>query len=86
VLREKVRTSGKALARLVALTVEAAAESTVDVTVQHMGAADRAKELYEMVVDRLGDRVREAAISEVGAAIAAHTGPGVLGVAVCRLP
>lgn len=86
VLREKVRTSGKALARLVALAVEAAAESTVDVTVQHMGAADRAKDLFGMVVERLGDRVREAVISEVGAAIAAHTGPGVLGVAVYRLP
>ncbi|MDT5024270.1 MAG: fatty acid kinase fatty acid binding subunit, partial [Micromonosporaceae bacterium] len=39
VLREKVRTAGRALARLVELAAEEAGESDVDIAVQHLGAA-----------------------------------------------
>jgi DegV family protein with EDD domain len=86
VLREKVRTAGRALARLVELAAEVAGEgeSDVDIAVQHLGAADRATALHDALLDRLQGRVRQAYLSEVGAVIAAHTGPGVIGVAVHR--
>jgi DegV family protein with EDD domain len=88
VLREKVRTAGRALARLVELAAEVAGEeageSDVDIAVQHLGAAARATALHDALLDRLQGRVRQAYLSEVGAVIAAHTGPGVIGVAVHR--
>jgi DegV family protein with EDD domain len=86
VLKEKVRTSARALARLADLAVEAAGESDVDIAVQHLAAADRAKALSELLTTRLGDRLHDAYLSEVGAVIAAHTGPGVIGVTVHRRP
>jgi DegV family protein with EDD domain len=84
VLREKVRTSGRALARLGDLVVEEAGESDVDIAVQHLDAADRAQALYDLLLARLGARVRRSYVSEVGAVVAAHTGPGVIGVCVRR--
>ena len=84
VLKEKVRTSSRALARLADLAVEAAQESDVDIAVQHLGAPDRAQALHDTLLDRLGDRVHDRYLSEVGAAIAAHTGPGVIGVTLYR--
>jgi DegV family protein with EDD domain len=86
VLKEKVRTSSRALARLADLAVEAAGESDVDIAVQHLAAPDRAQALSESLTTRLGDRVHDAYLSEVGAVIAAHTGPGVIGVAVHHRP
>jgi DegV family protein with EDD domain len=85
VLKEKVRTAGRALARLADLATEAAGESFVDIGVQHLAAADRAADLHSAILERLGGRVRHAYLSEVGAVVAAHTGPGVIGVAVHRL-
>jgi DegV family protein with EDD domain len=84
VLREKVRTASRALARLVELATEAAGESDVDIAVQHLGAVDRATALHDALRERLEGRVRQAYLSEVGAVVAAHTGPGVIGVAVHR--
>jgi fatty acid kinase fatty acid binding subunit len=84
VLKEKVRTSGRALARLADLAVEAAGQSEVDIAVQHLDAADRAGTLFNTLVERLGDRARDRYLSEVGAVVAAHTGPGVIGVTVYR--
>jgi DegV family protein with EDD domain len=84
VLKEKVRTSARALARLAELVVEAAGDAPVDIAVQHLAAGDRAQALRDELTRRLGDRVGVALLSEVGAAIAAHTGPGVIGVAVHR--
>ena len=40
--------------------VEAAGESDVDIAVQHLDAADRAQALLDLLVARLGDRVRDA--------------------------
>jgi fatty acid kinase fatty acid binding subunit len=84
VLREKVRTTSRALSRLGDLAIEAAGESDVDIAVQHLDAADRAATLHESLLGRLGSRVRYAYLSEVGAVVAAHTGPGVIGIAVHR--
>jgi DegV family protein with EDD domain len=86
VLREKVRTSTRALARLADLATEASGESDVDIAVQHLAAADRAEALHMALRDRLGARIRTGYVLEVGAALAAHTGPGVIGVALYRHP
>jgi DegV family protein with EDD domain len=84
VLRDKVRTSGRALARLVDLAVEASGAGEVDVAVHHLGAPDRAAALADAVTMRLGDRLRDCYITEIGAVVAAHVGPGVAGVVVHR--
>lgn len=84
VVRDKVRTAGRALARLVDLTVEASGDGEVDIAVHHLGGADRAAALADAVTMRLGDRLRDCYITEIGAVVAAHVGPGVAGVVVHR--
>ena len=84
VVRDKVRTAGRALARLVDLAVEASGDGDVDIAVHHIEAADRAAALADALVIRLGDRLRDCYITEVGAVVAAHVGPGVAGVVVHR--
>ncbi|MPZ66820.1 MAG: DegV family EDD domain-containing protein [Pseudonocardiaceae bacterium] len=78
---EKVRTASRARARLVELVAEAAGSDQVDIAVHHLGAADRAAELVELLHDRL-PALGECHVSEVGAAIGAHCGPGTLGAVV----
>ncbi|RLK55203.1 DegV family protein [Actinokineospora cianjurensis] len=77
---EKVRTTSRAVGRLVDLAVDAAGESSVRIAVHHLADPDRAADL----ADRLSARLPAATcvISELGAVIGAHTGPGVLGVVV----
>ncbi|MGW6024915.1 DegV family protein [Streptomyces sp. NPDC055099] len=78
---EKVRTASKAIARLEEIAVERAGTDRVDIAVHHLAAPDRATTL----ADRLRDRVpglAELHVSEVGAVIGAHTGPGLLGAVV----
>jgi fatty acid kinase fatty acid binding subunit len=83
VLREKVRTASRAVARLEDLAVEYAGQSTVDVAVHHLAAAAKAETLTTHLRSRLPS-VRRMYSSEVGAAVGAHVGPGVLGVVVTR--
>jgi len=78
---EKVRTASRARARLVELAVQAAGDDRVDIAVHHLGTADRAAELTDRLHERL-PHLRECLRSEVGAAIGAHCGPGVLGAVV----
>jgi DegV family protein with EDD domain len=78
---EKVRTMSRAIGRLVDLASAAAGSGRVGLAVHHLAAPDRAAEL----ATRLDERVPGSTgclISEVGAVIGAHTGPGVLGVVV----
>ncbi|MGA5492992.1 DegV family protein [Streptomyces cinereoruber] len=80
-LREKVRTASKAIARLEEIAVERAGSGAVDIAVHHLSAPERAATL----ADRLRERVPgigEFHVSEVGAVIGAHTGPGLLAVVV----
>ncbi len=78
---EKVRTAARARARLVELAVQAAGSGPLDLAVHHLGAADRAAELVDQLRARL-PTLTECLLSEVGAAIGAHAGPGMLGVVV----
>jgi DegV family protein with EDD domain len=80
-LLEKVRTASKAVARLEEVAVERAGTGPVDVAVHHLASAERAAAL----ADRLHARIpglRELMVSEVGAVVGAHVGPGMLAVAV----
>ena len=80
-LLEKVRTASKAISRLEEVVVEQAGTRRVDLAVHHLAAADRAAAL----ADRLRERVPgldTLVLSEVGAVIGAHAGPGLLGVVV----
>ncbi|RZU52582.1 DegV family protein with EDD domain [Krasilnikovia cinnamomea] len=86
VVRDKVRTAGRALARLVDLAVEASGAGDVDIAVHHLGAPERAAALADAVSVRLGDRLQDCYVTEIGAVVAAHVGPGVAGVVVHRRP
>jgi DegV family protein with EDD domain len=80
---EKVRTASKALARLEDLAVGVAAEGPVDVAVHHLAAADKAAALAERLRARVGG-LQSMHVSEVGAVVGAHVGPGLLGVVISR--
>jgi DegV family protein with EDD domain len=80
---EKVRTASKALARVEDLAVEAAGDGPVDLAVLHLAAPDRARQLADDLRARVPALV-DLHVSEVGAVIGAHTGPGLLGVVVSR--
>lgn len=82
---EKVRTMNRAVARLVELAEAAAKGEPVEVAVHHLASAERAAEL----ANRLEERLTVSGgclVSELGAVIGAHTGPGVVGVVVQRKP
>lgn len=78
---EKVRTSSKALARLEELAVERAGVAAVDVAVHHLAARPRAEQLAERLRQRVPG-LGELRVSEVGAVVGAHVGPGMIAVAV----
>ncbi|TVT27508.1 DegV family protein [Amycolatopsis rhizosphaerae] len=82
---EKVRTMHRAVARLVELAEQAAGDGPVEIAVHHLASPERAVEL----ANRLEERLTVSGgclVSELGAVIGAHTGPGVLGVVVQRTP
>jgi DegV family protein with EDD domain len=81
---EKVRTSSRALARLVERAAEVAGGATVDIGVQHVAAQDRAEALIEALAARL--TVRHRYLGEAGASLAAHAGPGLVCAVVYRVP
>ncbi|GAA3848834.1 MULTISPECIES: DegV family protein [Amycolatopsis] len=82
---EKVRTMNRATARLVELAEEAARGEPVEVAVHHLASPQRAVELANRIEERL-TVVEGCVVSELGAVIGAHTGPGVVGVVVQRNP
>jgi DegV family protein with EDD domain len=79
---ERVRTQAKALARLEALAVEkaAACEDGFDIGVQHLASLATATG----VAARLATALERDSIpvDEVGAAIGAHVGPGMIAVSI----
>ncbi|MFB7515110.1 DegV family protein [Streptomyces sp. NPDC056144] len=80
-LREKVRTASKAIARLEEIAVERAGSGAVDIAVHHLCAPERADALADRLKERIPG-IGELQVSEVGAVIGAHTGPGLLAVVV----
>ncbi|MFE9010466.1 DegV family EDD domain-containing protein [Streptomyces sp. SID5594] len=78
---EKVRTASKAIARLEEIVAERAGEAAVDIAVHHLAAPERAERLAERLRERVPG-LADLHVSEVGAVIGAHTGPGLLGAVV----
>lgn len=78
---EKVRTASKALARLEDLVAEEAGDGPVDAAVHHLAAPERAAALASRLRSRLPG-VQTTYVSEVGAALGAHVGLGLLGVVI----
>jgi fatty acid-binding protein DegV len=76
-----VRTSARAFHRLVQHAVEEAGDGPVSVAVHHLAAAERAERLAVEIKERL-PALQELHVSELGAAIGAHVGPGAVGVVV----
>lgn len=83
---EKVRTSSRAISRLEELTVQRAEAlgQPVEIAVHHLAATARAERLAEHLRSRVSEvtDLVELHVSEVGAVIGAHTGPGLLGTVV----
>lgn len=79
---EKVRTSSRALARLVALAGEAVANhgGAVDIGVQHLASKSIAESVAEKIAEQI--EVKTVPVDEVGADIGAHVGPGMIAVTV----
>lgn len=78
---EKVRTTARALSRLREVSVQAGGSEPASVAVHHLGAAEEAEQLAE----RLRAEVpgcEDCVVSQVGAVIGAHIGPGAVGVVV----
>jgi DegV family protein with EDD domain len=93
---EKVRTAARAIARLEQVALERAGQDAVDIAVHHLGSVPRAELLAERLRAQLPGLARTHSdptanggltVSEVGAVLGAHAGPGLLGVIVApRLP
>lgn len=81
---DKVRTAGKALARLAELAVDAAQGAGVRIAVQHLAAAERADALAVQLRGQLpGVPIVQCA---VGGVVGAHVGPGMVAVVVAPEP
>lgn len=76
---DRVRTAGKAMARLAELAAQRARGQRVRIAVQHLDAADQARELADRIRAATGQPVVECPI---GGVIGAHVGPGALAVVV----
>ena len=78
---EKVRTATRAAFRMVELAAQVAGSGPAELAVHHLGAAERAEQLAGQLAERL-PAARPCLVSEVGAVLGAHAGPGLLGVVV----
>lgn len=81
VAKEKVRTASKALSRLEKLAIETAAGAPVRLAVHHLAAPTEAQDLADKLAGQL-ELIARPIVSEVGAVVGAHAGPGLLGVVV----
>ncbi|MBN1092069.1 DegV family protein [Blastococcus sp. TML/M2B] len=82
---EKVRTSARALHRLVQRVVEVVDGQPAALAVHHLAAPERAERLAAELREHV-PTAHELHVSELGAAIGAHVGPGAVGVVVAPAP
>jgi DegV family protein with EDD domain len=80
---ERVRTSARAIERLVELTVTAAGLDPVSIAVHHLDAAARADKVAQLLDARIA-ALEDLVVVEVGAVVGAHTGPGMVAVVLCK--
>jgi DegV family protein with EDD domain len=77
--KELVRTSAKALERLVEIS-SAAARIPSDIAVHHVAAESRANQVAQDLCEILG--IPEVTVTQAGAVVGAHVGPGAIAVVV----
>lgn len=82
---ERVRTTAKALSRVVTLAEKAAAKAPagVELGVQHLANPDAAADVAARLAEALD--MPEVPVNEVGAVIGAHVGPGMVAVTITPL-
>jgi len=78
---ERVLGSERALRRMVDTAVRRASHHTVDIAIEHFGAASRAAKVLSRLQPRL-HRLRELTLTEVSSAIGVHVGPGAVGISI----
>lgn len=77
---EQVRTTSKAMARVLDLTIERIGNrKPVHLAAMHTNAYERASQLLEMAKERI--EVTRSVIAEVSPAVGVHMGPGAVGFA-----
>lgn len=81
VAQERVRTQAGAIKRLEEMALEATKSRAVDVAIHHLGAAELAE---KFAADLRGviSGVGQVIITEVGAVVGTHVGPGAIAVVV----
>jgi DegV family protein with EDD domain len=84
---EKVRTSSRAIARIVAMAVERvrAGGHVVDIAVHHLDASQRAEQIATEL-RRAVPGAPQVIIVELGAVVGAHVGPGTVAIALSPRP
>ena len=80
---ERVRTTGKAMARLTELTLAASLGRPVELAIQHLDAAARARDLAATLRGYLATTT--IVECPLGAVVGAHTGPGIVAAVVSPL-
>ena len=78
---ERVRTASRALERLVEIVVAETGRDEADLAVHHLAAPESAQQVAGLLRERV-PRLRRMVISEVGAVVGAHVGPGMVAVVV----
>lgn len=78
---DRVRTTERAIARLVEVAAVDAKEGNVEVAIHHLDAQARAQDVAERLREQIPD-LGDVLVSEVGAVVGAHVGPGTVGVVV----
>jgi DegV family protein with EDD domain len=78
---ERVRTTERALTRLVEVAAADALDVEVDIAVHHLSAPERAQDVAARLRAQIPS-LAEVTVGEVGAVVGAHVGPGAVGVVV----
>lgn len=78
---DHVRTFSRALGRVLDLAFEAVGNVPTIVAVMHANAREEAEKFAEKISQKLN--VSQLIIGEVGASLAVHGGPGMIGIVLC---
>ncbi len=81
---DRVRTTERAIARLVEVAAVDAKAGNAEVAVHHLDARARAQDVAQRLRDQIPD-LGDVLVSEVGAVVGAHVGPGTVGVVIAPI-
>lgn len=80
-LRERHRTSTKAVAKMLDAAVELAGDDAVTVGIQHCQNPDLATEVLAQISRRL-ENITSTIVVDLGAVLGSHVGPGAVGISL----